>query len=369
MTKAEDLDLLLSGLASGFRRLKGIGDVSDCLTEDISFQEWDWEIGVGLYGDFRRAEADGDGRALERIARWYDRQIARGLPRRQINATAPMLTLALLAQRTGREDWRTTVQDWAHWIWADMPKTEEGGYQHLVKERDNEGQLWDDTLFMAVLFMAVAGKLCNRRDWVEDAHYQFLTHIRFLGDPVSGLFFHGWTFVDRHRYARALWARGNAWITIAIPELFRIVPPAGALGRYLMEVYASQVAALAKLQNADGMFHTLLNEPESPVEASGTAGIGYGVLAGIREGLICSSYRSIAENALAAIIARIGEDGLLEDVSDGTAMGTDLEFYRRIPNRPTPYGQALASLFLAEGRRYLTPESASRNSMIRRSTV
>ena len=40
----------------------------------------------------------------------------------------------------------------------------------------------------------------------------------------------------------------------------------------------TQVVALARLQDADGMFHTLLDDPTSPVEASATAGIGYGVL-------------------------------------------------------------------------------------------
>ena len=259
-----DIATALDRLSVGFRRLKEIGDAGGGPTDEIAFDEWDWEVGVGLYGDFRQAEHTDDHTALERIARWYDRQIARGLPRRQINSTAPMLALVLTAERLGRDDWRGLIEEWAHWLHAEMPKTEEGGYQHLVKERDNDGQLWDDTLFMAVLFMAAAGRLCDREDWIEDAHYQFLTHVRFLGDIESGLFFHGWTFFGRNHFARALWARGNAWVTLAIPELFRIAPPSGPVARYLRAVYCTQVAALCQFQNVDGLFHTLLTDPESP---------------------------------------------------------------------------------------------------------
>lgn len=339
----------LERLGAGLRRLKGIGDASDAdaVSDEIPFDEWDWEIGVGLYGELRRAETSGSDADLERIARWYARQIERGLPRRQVNSTAPMLALALLERRRSGPA-RELVHDWADWLATSLPRAGEGGFQHTVKERDNDGELWDDTLFMSVLFVAVAGTMFDREDWVEEAHYQFLVHLRHLGDVESGLFFHGWTFRGRHHFARARWCRGNAWITLAVPELFRLAPPAGAVRRQLASVYRTQAEALRALQREDGMFHTLLDDPHSPVEASGTAGIACGLLGGLREGLLDASFREPVARARGAILARIGDDGLLADVSDGTPMGPDLAFYRRIPNLPTPYGQALASLFLIE---------------------
>ena len=342
-----DLDAPLAALAAGFRRLKGIGE-GEADTGEIAFDEWDWEVGVGLYGLLREAQARGDEGTLAAIGRWYDRQIGRGLPARQVNSTAPMLALACLADR--RDDWRGLCEDWAGWPVRDLPRTREGGFEHVVKEGRRPGQLWDDTLVMAVLFLARTGVMSGRGDWIEEAHHQYLVHVRHLGDPASGLFFHGWSDAG-HNYARALWGRGNAWITMAIPELFAIAPPEGAVARHLGAVLRTQVAALSRLQRADGMFHTLLDDPGSPPEASATAGIGYGVLAGIREGLLPPGARAIAERARGAILSRIGTDGILAEVSDGTAMGDTLGFYRRIPNVAAPYGQALAGLFLSEMRR------------------
>jgi len=52
-----------------------------------------------------------------------------------------------------------------------------------------------------------------------------------------------------------------------------------------------------------------------------------------------------------AVVRNIGPDGLLSNVSYGTRMGRDLQFYRDIPIQPTAYGQALALLLLTEAAR------------------
>ena len=56
----------------------------------------------------------------------------------------------------------------------------------------------------------------------------------------------------------------------------------------------------------------------------------------------------IGKAALAAVLANI-EGGTVQNVSYGTRMGHDLDFYRAIPIQPTGYGQALAILCLGEG--------------------
>jgi unsaturated rhamnogalacturonyl hydrolase len=260
-----------------------------------------------------------------------------------------MLPLVILSEHVDRPDFNALVKDWADWLVKELPKTEEGGFQHVVKERLNEGELWDDTLFMAALFLARAGVIHDRQDWIDEAVYQFMIHARYLSDPVTGLWYHGWTFNGRHNFARAFWARGNAWITVAIPELFELVPTLGANDRrFLSNVLTSQVRSLKGYQRPDGMFHTLLDDPSSPVETSATAGIAYGILRAIEAGILPEADRQHAELALSAVLSQIDAEGVVHGVSDGTPMGPDLEFYRRIPNLPTPYGQALTMLLLID---------------------
>ncbi len=341
----------LANVATGLARLRNINETAPLSSGGfaLQFDEWDWEIGVGVYGLYCHARQTGDKSLIAALVDWYDWQIGRGLPPRQVNSSAPMLALSFLIDHVERPDWEELVKDWADWLVTKLPKTEEQGFQHVVKERLNDGELWDDTLFMTCLFLAKAGKRFGRDDWVEEAVYQFLVHARYLSDPVTGLWYHGWTFNGRHNFAKAFWARGNAWITIAVPELFDIVPnlPASTR-RFLSNVLLSQATRLETLQREDGFFLSLLDDEEAPIEASATAGIAYGISRGIEMGILPERFKSVAKKALAAVLTCIDEEGIVRHVSDGTPMGHTLDFYRQIPDIPTPYGQALTMLMLVD---------------------
>ena len=344
-------------VAAGFARLKAINETSAAAAGhyDIQFDEWDWEVGVGLYGLVQQAVSTQNTELFSALERWYDWQIGRGLPPRQVNSTAPMLPLVLLIEHIERPDWAILVQEWAEWLITELPRTEDGGFQHVVKERPNTGELWDDTLFMTCLFLARAGQCFKKQNWVDEATNQFLVHARYLADPKTGLWYHGWTFNGRHNFANAFWARGNSWITAAIPELFHLLGGAAAISqaaqRALTAMLSAQVSALRDLQRPDGLFHTLLNDPSSPVETSATAGIAYGILRATQMGLLPDSCQSMAWRGLSAVLKQIDPDGIVGGVSDGTAMGHSLDFYRQIANVPAPYGQALVMLLLGEAIR------------------
>ena len=97
------------------------------------------------------------------------------------------------------------------------------------------------------------------------------------------------------------------------------------------------------------MWHTLLDHEDSYLESSCTAGFGYGILLGIKLGLLDEKYKDIASKALPAILDAIDENGVLNLCSYGTPMGREsLDWYREIPIHPMPYGQAMAMLFLIE---------------------
>lgn len=47
---------------------------------------------------------------------------------------------------------------------------------------------------MSAIPLAKLGILLNQPSWIDEAVYQFLLHIRYLADPVTGLWYHGWEF-------------------------------------------------------------------------------------------------------------------------------------------------------------------------------
>ncbi|MGB7799612.1 glycoside hydrolase family 88/105 protein [Buttiauxella sp.] len=348
--KQQDLIHTLELVVRGFCQLKGMGELTASKGLAIHFEEWEWEVGVGLYGFWGYARYQNDAELHASLLAWYEGQIRKGLPEMQINTTAPMITLALLAGHSGRADLRETVNAWADDLMANLPRTEEGGFQHVVKEQPNTGQLWDDTLFMTCLFLGTAGTVLERRDLIDEAVYQFLLHTRYLSEPKSGLWYHGWSYVEQHHFAGVLWARGNAWITVAIPEFIDLMGEHLDAGvrRYLTQVVTRQVRSLCELQAENGMWHTVLDDPWSPQESSATAGIAYGMLRGVRLGLLDESVIEPALKAARAVWECIDEDGIVLKASKGTMVGHDHQYYCDIPIAPVPYAQALTMLLLLE---------------------
>jgi unsaturated rhamnogalacturonyl hydrolase len=314
------------------------------------WNDWEWTHGIGLYGILKYYEQSRDARCLQIMQDWFRDRFRAGAPTKNVNTVAPMLTLAYLYEASRDPTYLPHLDEWAEWVMHDMPRTEEGGLQHIVFNSENREQLWDDTLMMCVLPITKIGKVLGRPHYIAEAQRQFLLHIQYLYDRHSGLWFHGWTFDGRHNFAAALWARGNCWVTIAIPEFLELLnpPPGDPLREFLITTLTAQVRALAKHQDASGLWHTLIVDPGSYLEASATAGFAYGILKAVRMGYLSQEYQEIGIKAVRGVLANVSPQGVLQNVSFGTAMGHDLEFYRKIPLTSMPYGQALAILCLGE---------------------
>lgn len=311
---------------------------------------WEWTHGIGLYGIYKYYQQTNDPQALAIIDDWFAARLQEPMPTKNVNTVCPFLTLAFRYEETRNQSWLPYLEAWAEWVMYEMPRTEKGGLQHIVYNNENHQQLWDDTLMMSVLPLAKIGKLLNRPEYVEEAKFQFLTHVQYLMDRQSGLWFHGWTFEGNHNFAQARWARGNSWLTVAIPDFLEMVdlPEHDATRRFLIQVLESQIAALQQYQDASGLWHTLLDDPDSYLEASATAGFAYGIMKAVRKRYVGKQYAAMGLRAAQGVVRHINDQGELTQVSFGTAMGNDLNFYREIPLTSMPYGQAMAILCLSE---------------------
>lgn len=311
---------------------------------------WEWTHGVGLYGIWQYYRQTGDKAMCDIIDSWFAHQFAQGATTKNVNTMSPFLTLAYRYEEVKNPAWLPWLESWAEWAMNEMPRTDGGGMQHITLAEENHQQMWDDTLMMTVLPLAKIGKLLNKPEYVEEAVYQFLLHVQNLMDRETGLWFHGWSYDGHHNFANARWARGNSWLTIVIPDFLELVdlPENNAVRRYLVQVLNAQIAALAQCQDSSGLWHTLLDDPNSYLEASATAGFAYGILKAVRKRYVAAEYTEVAEKAIRGIVKNISPEGELLQTSFGTGMGSDLEFYRQIPLTSMPYGQAMAILCLTE---------------------
>ena len=324
------------------------------------YQFWEWTQGVGLFGLWKMFCYEHKEEYLEILRNYYDRQIGIGFPALNVNTATPYLTMSYLAEYTGEAKYMEPCVAAAKDIMANFPRTEEGGFQHKTSDTLNDQELWDDTLYMTVLFLANMGRILNDDGMKKEAEYQFLLHNKYLSDKETGLWYHGWTFKERNNFAGAFWGRGNCWVTMAIPEFLAMTECSEETKAVLVEALKKQVESLKKYQAPNGMWHTLIDDADSYVEASATCGFAYGILKAVREGILDESYKALAEKAVAPILECISDEGVVHQVSYGTPMGRICkDFYKNIELKPMPYGQALAMLFLAEYVSYSEPRQFS----------
>ncbi|WOI11335.1 glycoside hydrolase family 105 protein [Thalassospira lucentensis] len=354
----DELKEKISQIVTGLRNLRDEGQFNEpnldgTAGDYVSFDSWEWPQGVGLYGIAQLWLQTGDAEARSILENWYEKQLSLGLPSQNVNTTAPMLALSILWQQTRDPRWEPVLDDWANRLIADAPRTTSGGFQHDVSDKINNGELWDDTLFMLALFLASYGQASGRKDLIEEAKFQFLVHTHYLCEPETGLWFHGWTFDGHHNFARARWARGNSWISAGILDLIELADLDAATRRYLLWVVKAQLSSLIDYQTQNGTWHTLVDDPTSYEEISATSAIGYALLKGYRLGLGPESWKTAGQKALHAVLGNIDSNGVVQQVSYGTRMGHDLEFYKNIPLHPTGYGQSMALLCLVEALNHI----------------
>lgn len=340
---------------------KNGGEAIGYFKRDFGIKEWDWPQGVGLYGLMKVMKAKNNSEYEAFLYDWFKENIKGGLPSKNINTTTPLLTLALFNETKKDKEFEVLCIKWAEWLMECLPRTKEGGFQHVTSAngdrqgvRLNENEMWIDTLFMTVLFLNKMGQLYDRQDWIDESIHQVLMHIKYLYDTKSGLFYHGWTFTERNNFGGVFWCRGNSWFTVGILEYLEFFQGTLNAGvkQLILDTYKAQVSTLKRLQSKTGLWHTVLDDPTSYEEVSGSAAIAAGILKGIRLGILDDSYLECANKAIQAIISNVAEDGTVLNVSGGTGMGYNKEHYKNILIAPMAYGQSLTILALTEALQY-----------------
>lgn len=329
------------------------------IERDFGIEEWDWPQGVGLYGLYLVQEYYGDGRYMEFFKKWYDRNIEAGLPSKNINTTAPYLTLLQIYDRfDDSRKYEEMLKDRATWLIEELPKTKDGGFQHVtsgIGDRNsvilNEGQLWVDTLFMAGLFLQQAGIKFGRKDWEDEALHQMLVHIKYLYCKTNGLFYHGFSFERNDNFGGIFWCRGNSWFTLGLTLFLEHGKNIdGGTKAFLTDTFRTHADALCTYQSEEGLYNTIIDDPASYAEVSGSAAMAAGILRALKMGILPkeAKYFTCTEKLIKAICQNIDEEGIVQNVSAGTGMGMNPEHYKNIIIRPMAYGQSLAIIALAE---------------------
>jgi rhamnogalacturonyl hydrolase YesR len=111
----------------------------------------------------------------------------------------------------------------------------------------------------------------------------------------------------------------------------------------IMAGYLKMMATLLKYQDADGVWHQLIDRPDSYQESSCTAMFTFAMITGVKKGwLKGNEYAQAARKGWIGLNAKfIDKDGLVDKVCVGTNKADNADFYMKRPTQKgNPHGQA-----------------------------
>ncbi|MDI4648763.1 glycoside hydrolase family 88/105 protein [Cohnella hashimotonis] len=318
----------------------------------MDIDHWDWVPGVGVIALLEYYETTRDVQVQAYLLDWVNRNEAKAKGKTVINAIAPFAIFPALYRLTGDAKFKEEAVRIAEWLLHEAPRTREEAFEHTVTENVAfSEQVWADTIFMAVLFLARTASLLGSAAYAEEALKQVLIHLRLLQDPQTGVLFHGWNCASGDHMSGARWTRANAWIAAGVPLIVAEIDKLVDIPQELKERYGRLMRGLLAYQQEDGLWSTVMDRPDFYREVSGSAGIAYGLLKAVEVKLIPdeAEYAVRVEDAYRAIVPYITTEGLVTGVSGGTPVMSTIEAYQNdVPTYPTLYGQGLVLMLLAK---------------------
>ena len=314
---------------------------------NMYIHRFDWNPGVALHALSEASRKTGDLATDAFLRTWFEKNGKDALMQKTVNSTAPFIALVEYAEENSV--YMDMCKEMAAYLLHEAPKTDIGSLEHTVTEPvpGFTQQMWADTCFMACIFMTKLGILLDRQEYRDFAAEQLYLHHKYLQDTSSHLYFHAYSCENKNHLSAVRWGRANAWVLYSSMLLLRLMPDM----KYADEIKAyvsHHIEALLAVQRENGGFGTVLDEEDSYIETSATAGFAAGMFMAEKAGLAGSEAKTAAEKALAYVISQIDDDGAVQGVSGGTPVLDSAEIYKSVPCQPTLYGQALAILALCE---------------------
>jgi rhamnogalacturonyl hydrolase YesR len=200
-----------------------------------------------------------------------------------------------------------------------------------------------DSVFMGCAILARVGRLTGENRYFDMA----LRHLRFMQDldlRSDGLYRHS-------PLDQAAWGRGNGFPALGLALALSDWPKEHPGNAAALASYQAHMRAMARHQDLTGMWHQVVDRPESYREFTSTAMTGFALTRGLRQGwLERAEFEPVADRAWKAVLARIKSDATLVDVCRSTGRQTSLRAYfdREAILGRDDRGGAMALLFSTE---------------------
>jgi rhamnogalacturonyl hydrolase YesR len=236
--------------------------------------------------------------------------------------------------------YRALIDEVASFISNRMSRMPDGT---IARTRPWPVAIWVDDFYMSIPFLAQMGRLTGERKYYDDAARQVIQMSARLFDREKALYDHSW-FGDMEPDPKFFWGRGAGWALMATAELLSVLPDDHRDRAAVLDIYRRAAQGVVAVQGSTGLWHQLLDRPDSYLETSASAMFTFALARGVNRGWLPPSYAPAAQAGWRAVEQRVRADGTIEGICVGTTAAADAVYYYSRPTdlaAPQGYGATL----------------------------
>jgi unsaturated rhamnogalacturonyl hydrolase len=184
------------------------------------------------------------------------------------------------------------------------PRADDGTLYHVMRGPE----IWSDSFNTAAPYLAVRGEFDQAMKQIEGLRKR-------LWNDDKKLLSHQWN-EDRKSFKRkAFWGVGNGWAAAGIARVIRALPPERSDDRNRLVGYLKDLLdGCLAFQRADGLFHDVVDNPDSFVETNLGQMLSYAIYTGVAGGWLPADYMAAADRMRTAARKKMDQYGFVEDV-------------------------------------------------------
>lgn len=211
---------------------------------------------------------------------------------------------AKAADYTGDSQMHSAVDGLLNWIRNKAPRSSAGVLYHVFRAPE----MWSDGFNGAPPFLAAMG-------YYDEAILQINGFRTRLWSPEKHLLAHIWDDEKQQFQDGRFWGGGNGWAAAGLARVIRSLPDDRAQDRVRLAEFTRQIVdGCLKYQRSDGLFHDVVDQPETFVETNLAQMLAFAIYEGISAAWLPLEYRFHADNMLTAARKKMDANGFVHGV-------------------------------------------------------
>jgi unsaturated rhamnogalacturonyl hydrolase len=184
----------------------------------------------------------------------------------------------------------------------------------------DQTRFWIDDMYMITIVQLQAYRATGDSKYLDRAALEMSSYLDKLQQP-NGLFYHA---PDTPFF----WGRGDGWVAAGMTEMLSSLPKNHPQRAHILASYQKMMKSLLQYQDQDGMWHQLIDHPESYPETSSTGMFTFAMVSGVKSGwLDKKTYAPAARKGWLGLVSYIEPNGDIRNVCQGTGKKNDLQYY------------------------------------------